>query len=127
MTVFASRKNIIYRFNASPFRGGKVRSTKFEETIMIFSSIPFLYYFLPAVLAVYYLTPRRGKNAVLLLASLFFYGWGEPVYIGIMGLSILIDYTHGLLVEKYRSRDTLARWFVADSMILHPSVGQKRR
>ena len=45
---------------------------------MIFSSIPFLYYFLPAVLAVYYLTPRRVKNAVLLLASLFFYGWGEP-------------------------------------------------
>ena len=45
---------------------------------MIFSSIPFLYYFLPAVLAVYFLTPRRGKNAVLLLASLAFYGWGEP-------------------------------------------------
>ena len=44
---------------------------------MVFSSIPFLYYFLPAVLAVYFLTPRKGKNAVLLLASLIFYGWGE--------------------------------------------------
>ena len=58
---------------------------------MVFSSIPFLYYFLPAVLAVYFLTPNRGKNAVLLLASLVFYGWGEPVYISIMVLSILID------------------------------------
>ena len=45
---------------------------------MIFSSIPFLYYFLPVVLLVYGLTPRKGKNAVLLLFSLVFYGWGEP-------------------------------------------------
>ena len=44
---------------------------------------------------------------------------GEPVYIGIMVLSILIDYTHGMLVEKYRSRDALARWFVAESVLLN--------
>ena len=55
----------------------------------------------------------------LLLTSLVFYGWGEPVYISIMVLSILIDYTHGLLVEKYRSRDKLARWFVAESVLLN--------
>ena len=48
-----------------------------------------------------------------------FYGWGEPVYLGIMVLSILIDYTHGLLVERYRSRDKLARWFVAESVLLN--------
>ena len=41
------------------------------------------------------------------------------MYIGIMGLSILIDYTHGMLVEKYRSRDALARWFVAESVLLN--------
>ena len=56
---------------------------------------------------------------MLLLVSLFFYGWGEPVYIVIMFLSILIDYTHGLLVEKYRENDKKARWFVAQSVVFN--------
>ena len=86
---------------------------------MRFSSLPFLFGFLPITLAVYFAVPARWRNLVLLLTSLIFYGWGEPVYIGIMVLSILIDYTHGMLVEKYRSRDALARWFVAESMILN--------
>ena len=86
---------------------------------MRFSSLPFLFGFLPITLAIYFAVPLRWRNLALLLTSLVFYGWGEPVYIGIMGLSILIDYTHGLLVEKYRSRDKLARWFVAESMILN--------
>ena len=77
-----------------------MRSTKFEETIMIFSSIPFLYYFLPAVLAVYYLTPRRGKNAVLLLASLFFYGWGEPKLLWLMVFTIAVFYLCGLAIGR---------------------------
>ena len=89
------------------------------EQPMRFSSLPFLFGFLPITLTVYFAVPTRWRNLVLLLTSLIFYGWGEPVYIGIMGLSILIDYTHGLLVEKYRSRDALARWFVAESMILN--------
>ena len=86
---------------------------------MIFSSLTFLFAYLPLTLAVYFLVPLRWRNLILLLVSLFFYGWGEPVYISIMVLSILIDYTHGLLVEKYRSRDKLARWFVAESVILN--------
>ena len=65
---------------------------------MIFSSIPFLYYFLPAVLAVYFLTPRRGKNAVLLLASLFFYGWGEPKLLWLMVFTIAVFYLCGLAI-----------------------------
>ena len=77
-----------------------MRSTKFEETIMIFSSIPFLYYFLPAVLAVYYLIPRRGKNAVLLLASLFFYGWGEPKLLWLMVFTIAVFYLCGLAIGR---------------------------
>ena len=48
----------------------------------------------------YFLAPLRWRNLVLLLVSLFFYGWGEPVYIGIMFAPILIDYTHALLAEK---------------------------
>ena len=86
---------------------------------MRFSSLPFLFGFLPLTLALYFAAPPRWCNLVLLLTSLVFYGWGEPVYLGIMVLSILIDYTHGLLVERYRSRDKLARWFVAESVILN--------
>ena len=86
---------------------------------MRFSSLPFLFGFLPITLAIYFAVPMRWRNLALLLASLVFYGWGEPVYIIIMVLSILIDYTHGMLVEKYRSRDKLARWFVAESMVLN--------
>ena len=83
---------------------------------MIFSSLTFLFVYLPLTLTVYFLAPLKWRNFVLLLVSLFFYGWGEPVYIVIMFLSILIDYTHGLLVEKYRENDKKARWFVAQSV-----------
>ena len=83
---------------------------------MIFSSLTFLFAYLPLTLAVYFLAPLRWRNLVLLLVSLFFYGWGEPVYISIMILSILIDYTHGMLVEKYRSNDKLAPYFVGQSV-----------
>ncbi len=86
---------------------------------MVFSSLTFLFGYLPLTLALYFLTPLRRRNFVLLLASLFFYGWGEPVYVGIMFLSIFIDYTHGLLVEKYRERDRLARWFVGQSVVFN--------
>ena len=86
---------------------------------MIFSSLTFLFAYLPLTLAVYFLAPLRWRNLVLLLVSLFFYGWGEPVYIFIMVLSILIDYTHGLLVEKYRANDRKARWFVRQSVVFN--------
>ena len=86
---------------------------------MIFSSLTFLFAYLPVTLAVYFLAPLRWRNLVLLLVSLFFYGWGEPVYIVIMLLSILIDYTHGLLVEKYRDNDKKARWFVGQSVVFN--------
>ncbi|EOS67642.1 MBOAT family protein [Oscillibacter sp. 1-3] len=83
---------------------------------MIFSSLTFLFAYLPLTLAVYFLMPLRARNAVLLAVSLIFYGWGEPVYISIMVLSTLIDYTHGMLVERFRCRDKLARWFVGQSV-----------
>ena len=70
---------------------------------MLFSSIPFLYYFLPAVLLAYFAAPRRAKNAVLLLFSLLFYAWGEPKYIVFMVASILQGYCFGRLLEKYHA------------------------
>ena len=74
---------------------------------MLFSSIPFLYYFLPLVLAVYFLTPRAGKNAVLFLSSLLFYAWGEPRFCIFMLLSILQGYVFGRLIEKHAQRSKL--------------------
>ena len=86
---------------------------------MVFSSLTFLFAYLPLTLAVYFLVPLKWRNLVLLAVSLFFYGWGEPVYITIMFVSILIDYTHGLLVEKYRANDRKARYFVAQSVVFN--------
>ena len=56
---------------------------------MLFSSIPFLFYFLPLVLIAYFAVPGGFKNLILLLASLFFYAWGEPFYVLLMLLSLI--------------------------------------
>ena len=67
---------------------------------MLFSGIPFLYYFLPAVLILYFLTPQFLKNGFLLLASLVFYAWGEPKYVVLMVFSIVAFWAFGLVIEK---------------------------
>ena len=67
---------------------------------MLFSSIPFLYYFLPAVLITYFLAPRNLKNTVLLLFSLVFYGWGEPKLLFLMMLTISVFYLCGLAIDR---------------------------
>ena len=79
---------------------------------MVFSSIPFLYYFLPAVLAVYFLTPDRGKNAVLLLASLFFYGWGEPKLLMLMVFTIALFYGCGLAIGRAEQQRWKKLWLI---------------
>ena len=71
---------------------------------MLFSSITFLYYFLPCVLILYYTVPKCLKNAVLLLSSLFFYGWGEPKYVLLMIASIFFAYIFGLIIESCKGR-----------------------
>ena len=68
---------------------------------MLFSSISFLYYFLPCVLLLYLLAPRKLKNTVLLAVSLVFYAWGEPKYVFLMIGMILWGYLTGLLIGKY--------------------------
>ena len=82
---------------------------------MIFSSIPFLYYFLPAVLAVYFLIPRQGKNAVLLLASFFFYGWGEPKLLWLMVFTIGVFYLCGLAMG--RSETHKRAWLIVSACV----------
>lgn len=78
---------------------------------MVFSSIPFLYYFLPAVLAVYFVCLKRGRNAVLLAFSLFFYGYGELKFLLLMGAAIIQGYVFGILTD--RQQDKKRRRFAA--------------
>lgn len=70
---------------------------------MLFSSVTFLVYFLPIAILVYYMVPSRFKNAVILVESLFFYSWGEPVYILLMITSIIFNYISGLAISKLQS------------------------
>ncbi len=67
---------------------------------MLFSSISFLYYFLPLVILFYVIVPKAFKNIVLLLFSLLFYAWGEPVYVFLMLATIAVNYIAGILIEK---------------------------
>ena len=69
---------------------------------LLFSTISFIYYFLAAVLILYFIVPFKLKNLVLLVASLFFYFYGEPRYIWLMIATILSSYIHGLLIDKFR-------------------------
>jgi alginate O-acetyltransferase complex protein AlgI len=70
---------------------------------MVFSSLEFLLRFLPAVLLIYFCLPGRLKNPFLLIASLFFYAWGEPVYVALMIASCIANYALGLVIDRYRS------------------------
>lgn len=74
---------------------------------MIFSSLLFLFRFLPAVLVCYYVVPRSLRNLVLFLFSLLFYAWGEPVYIVLMLVSILVSYTGGIVVDRLKRQGRL--------------------
>ncbi len=88
---------------------------------MLFSSIPFLYYFLPAVILIYFLSPKVLKNTVLLAFSLLFYGWGEPRYIFLMIATVMANYLLGILIEKFRGRP-LSRFFVIFSAVASLAV-----
>ena len=69
---------------------------------MIFSSITFLFYFLPIVLLIYYIVPNKLKNMVLLVSSMFFYFYGEPTYVLIMIISIICTYIFGIFIDRYK-------------------------
>lgn len=84
---------------------------------MLFSSIPFLYYFLPAVIFLYFIVPFKLKNLILMLVSLFFYAWGEPIYVFLMVGVSLIGYVFGFLIDKYRENKGLSKLFMFISLI----------
>jgi len=84
---------------------------------MLFSSIPFLYCFLPAVVLVYFLVPKRFKNAVLLCFSLLFYGWGEPKYVFLMVATIAAFYGCGLAIDKARTPNWKKIWLTVSAVV----------
>ncbi|WP_042350289.1 MBOAT family O-acyltransferase [Bacillus massiliigorillae] len=87
---------------------------------MVFSSLTFLFFFLPISLVLYYICPKKVKNLVLLVLSLLFYAWGEPVYIVLMIFSAISDYFHGLLIYKYREmKPSRAKLFLISSLIIN--------
>ncbi len=88
---------------------------------MVFSNSIFLIRFLPAVLLLYFAAPRMLRNAILFVASLIFYAWGEPVYVVLMIFSTVVDYTHGMLVESNlkKGNRARARYFVIESMVIN--------
>ena len=86
---------------------------------MVFSSLLFLFLFLPAVLTLYYCSPRRIRNLILFVTSLFFYAWGEPVYIVIMLVSTLTDYFFGLLLDKPSLSAAKRKGVVALSVVVN--------
>ena len=86
---------------------------------MVFSSILFLFRFMPAAFAIYYLVPRRFKNFTLLVLSLIFYSWGEAKYFPIMIASIVVDYTASGLIESHRDNKLICRLGLIYSMVFN--------
>ena len=85
---------------------------------MVFSSVLFLFRFLPIFMICYYVAPRGMKNLILLFGSLFFYAWGEPVYVLLMLFSIAVDYFNGRMIERFRGTPK-ARLFLLSSVVIN--------
>ena len=88
---------------------------------MVFSSITFLFFFLPTTLALYSIA-GRNRNLLLLLVSLFFYSWGEGIYLLVMLLSILLNYVSGLLIARFRDQQRISRVALAGSLAINFSL-----
>lgn len=86
---------------------------------MVFSSLTFWFFYLPCVLLVYFVVPRKIRNLVLFIVSLAFYGWGEPVYILLMVFTILLNYIAGMLIEKARGNAKKRKMWLILSVVLN--------
>ena len=91
---------------------------------MVFSSILFLFYFLPVVLIMYFISPRKYRNYILFFTSLFFYSWGEPKYIWIMLFSTVVDYTCGRRIHDYKVKEDFkkAKLWLLISIVVNLSL-----
>lgn len=91
---------------------------------MVFSSLTFLFCFLPIILIIYYLSPHKIRNTILFVGSLIFYAWGEPIYIFIMLFSTVFDYVNGILIGKYKSEGKVdkARSVLISSILVNLGI-----
>ena len=89
---------------------------------MVFSSLTFIFFYLPIVLIIMKIIPFPYGNVALFIVSLIFYGWEEPIYILLMLLSTIVDYFNGLFVYKYRHKKSIAKRFVIFSIVFNLSV-----
>ena len=89
---------------------------------MVFSSIFFLFFFLPAFFLCYYLVPGKAKNVILLLASIIFYAWGEPKYVILLVISSVVDYINGRMMEKFDGNDRVRKIFLIVSVVINLSL-----
>jgi len=86
---------------------------------LVFSSLVFIFAFLPLTILIYYISPKHLRNLVLLIASLIFYAWGEPLYILLMIFTTVFDYTCGLLIEKYKGKKRTSKGIFIVSIIVN--------
>lgn len=88
---------------------------------MVFSSLLFLFRFLPVMLLLYFVAPARLRNGILFIGSLVFYGWGEPVYIVLLLFSTVVDFVHGKMVDNFKNKGNkaAAKMAVASSVIIN--------
>lgn len=91
---------------------------------MVFSSLLFLFLYLPAVLLVYYLIPRKFRNIFLFAVNLIFYGWGEPVFVFLMLFSTVVDFTHGYFIDKFKrqGKKNIAKIFLISCIVINLSI-----
>ena len=89
---------------------------------MIFSSIPFLFFFFPLFILLYFTLPFKYKNYILLLFSLIFYAWGEPIYILLMIFSSIVDFINGKNIEKYKDDNKKKKFYLIISIIINISL-----
>ncbi len=89
---------------------------------MVFSSIPFLFMFLPLVLLIYYILPKKLQNFFILISGLLFYSWGEPFYVLVMIASTMIDYTAGLVLWKFDDSKIIRRVALIVSLVMNLSL-----
>ncbi|MDF2674038.1 MAG: transcriptional regulator [Clostridiales bacterium] len=89
---------------------------------MVFSSLTFLFAFLPITILLYFIAPRNLRNLVLLVTSLVFYAWGEPIYLFLMIFTTVFDFLCGLLIEKYRNNRGVAKCIFIISVIVNLGI-----
>ena len=89
-----------------------------SEYVMVFSSLLFIFQFLPAALLIYYAVPKKAKNLVLFIVSLIFYSWGEVRYFPIMLATILVNYVCALGIEKFENKAGIRKVFLLTALII---------